>query len=402
MRAVFIATLALAVAGCAQGSNPATVSLPNAASGLSGSTGYRTLYSFSGSPDGDRPTTALAWLNGTLYGTTVGGGHNDFPHCQDCGTVFSVTPSGTETVLYRFSVPPDGSSPEGDLVAAHGVLYGTTTYGGANQCGKRRCGTVYNVSPDGTETTLYSFAGIRPGVNDGANPRGGLIVGGNNGFYGTTSHGGSGFGTVFSVLSDGDEKAIYRFAGPPGDGNSPVGDLAELHRVLYGVTEKGGADNMGTIFAVTVKGSEKVLRSFSGADGADPAGGLVAFNGMLYGATTAGGPHGHGLVFSITPAGDYHIIHAFRGAERADGAAPWSPPILVNGTVLYGTTHGGGRGHGAIYQIDQNGRETLLHSFGPLPDGELPVGKLFYYDGTIYGTTAHGGDKLGTVFSLTP
>ncbi len=405
MRVIFIAILTFAVAGCVQSSSLApTLSLPNKASGLNGSTGYRTLYSFFSSPDGARPTTALVWRSGTLYGTTVAGGHSDYPSCQNCGTVYSVTPTGAETVLYRFSGPPDGGSPEGDLVAAHGVVYGTTVYGGSYQCAKRGCGTVYIASTDGTEKTLYSFAGGNPGHNDGANPRGGLIALGNNGFYGTTSHGGAGFGTVFSVLSSGYEKVIYRFAGPPDDGNSPVGDLAELHRTLHGVTEKGGAHNVGTIFEVTVKGSEKVLRSFDGADGADPAGGLVTFNGMLYGVTTAGGPHERGVVFSITPAGDYHIIHAFRGSERGDGAAPWSPPILVSGTVLYGTTHGGGgRGHGAIYQIDQNGKETVLHSFGPLPDGELPVAKLFFYDGTLYGTTPHGGEKnAGTVFSLTP
>ncbi len=406
MRAIFVGILAFAVAGCAQGSSLApTLSLPNKASGLSGSTGYRTLYSFFGSPDdGVRPTTALVWLSGTLYGTTVGGGAHDYPQCQSCGTVYSVTPTGAETVLHRFSGPPDGGSPEGDLVAAHGVFYGTTTYGGANQCAKRGCGTVYTISPDWTEKTLYSFAGVSPGRHDGADPRGGLIARGNNGFYGTTSHGGSGFGTVFSVLSSGDEKVIYRFAGSPNDGDSPVGDLAELHRTFFGVTEKGGAHNLGTIFEVTVNGSEKVLRSFDGADGADPAGGLGAFNGMLYGVTTGGGPYERGVVFSITTAGDYHVIHAFRGSEHGDGAAPWSPPILVSGTVLYGTTHGGGgRGRGAIYQIDQNGKETVLHSFGPRPDGERPVGKLLFYDGTLYGTTAHGGEKhAGTVFSLTP
>ena len=53
--------------------------------------------------------------------------------------------------------------------------------------------------------------------------------------------------------------------------------------------------------------------------------------------------------------------------------------------------------------IDQHGKETVLHSFGPLPDGQLPIAKLLFYDGTLYGTTAHGGENnAGTVFSLTP
>jgi uncharacterized repeat protein (TIGR03803 family) len=405
MRAVVFVAFAIVISGCARGSSLApALSLPDKTSGLSSSIGYRTLYSFASSPDGAHPTTALVRLNGTLYGTTVAGGLNDYPSCQNCGTVYSVTPTGTETVLYRFPGSPDGGSPESGLVAAHGSLYGTTAYGGTDQCSKRGCGTVYVVSPEGAEKTLYSFAGRSPGRNDGANPRGGLIASGNNGFYGTTSNGGSGFGTVFSVLTSGDEKAIYRFAGSPDDGDSPVGDLAELDRTLYGVTEKGGPHNMGTIFAVTVKGSEKVLRSFDGTDGADPVGGLVAFNDMLYGVTTTGGPHNHGVVFSITPTGDYHIVHAFWGSEHGDGAAPSSPPILVSGTVLYGTTHnGGGTGHGALYKIDQHGKETVLHSFGPLPDGRLPVAKLLFYDGTLYGTTAHGGESnAGTVFSLAP
>lgn len=405
MRAVIFVVCAIVISGCARGSSLAPpLSLLDKTSGISSSIGYRTLYSFAGSPDGARPTTAFVWLNGTLYGTTMAGGNNDDPSCQNCGTVYSVTPTGTETVLYRFPGSPGGGASDGDLVAARGAVYGTTLYGGTDQCAKRGCGTVYTVSSEGTEKTLYSFAGRSPGRTDGAHPRGGLMASGNNGFYGTTSQGGSGFGTVFSVPSSGDEKVVYRFAGAPDDGNSPVGGLAELDRILYGVTEKGGTRNMGTVSEVTVKGSEKVLHSFDGADGADPAGGLVAYNNMLYGVTTAGGPHDHGVVFSITPAGDYHIIHAFRGSENGDGAAPMSPPILVRGTVLYGTTHGGGAtGHGTFYQIDQHGKETVLHCFGPLPDGQLPVAKLFFYDGTLYGTTAHGGENdAGTVFSLAP
>ena len=115
------------------------------------------------------------------------------------------------------------------------------------------------------------------------------------------------------------------------------------------------------------------------------------------------------IELSIALNSSYSRSHLRKPVPRmasgsGDGAAPWSPPILVSGTVLYGTTHGGGgTGHGTLYQIDQHGKETVLHSFGPLPDGQRPVAKLLFYDDTLYGTTAHGGENnAGTVFSLTP
>jgi uncharacterized repeat protein (TIGR03803 family) len=150
MRAVVFVVFAIVISGCARGSSLApTLFLPDKASGISTSIGYRTLYSFAGSPDGARPATALVRLNGTLYGTTVAGGQNDDPSCHNCGTVYSVTPTGPEMVLYRFPGSPGGGAPEGDLVAAHGAVYGTTVYGGTDQCAKRGCGTVYTVSSEG-------------------------------------------------------------------------------------------------------------------------------------------------------------------------------------------------------------------------------------------------------------
>jgi uncharacterized repeat protein (TIGR03803 family) len=48
--------------------------------------------------------------------------------------------------------------------------------------------------------------------------------------------------------------------------------------------------------------------------------------------------------------------------------------------------------------------ETVLHTFGLLPDGDFPFsGVTFDAAGNLYGTTDLGGANLGgTVFELTP
>ena len=111
-------------------------------------------YRFGGGNDGQSPQGRLAALNGTLYGTTFWGGTT----CGGkCGTVFAITTSGQERVLYSFKGPPtDGNNPISDLVAFNGKLYGTTTGGGSRVGGS---GTVFEVDPSGNERVVYSFNG---------------------------------------------------------------------------------------------------------------------------------------------------------------------------------------------------------------------------------------------------
>ena len=74
------------------------------------------LHSFAGYPnDGGAPTAGLiADSAGNLYGTTLGGGAFGYGY----GTVFKLTPAGTETVLHSFAgYPNDGESPSGSLIA---------------------------------------------------------------------------------------------------------------------------------------------------------------------------------------------------------------------------------------------------------------------------------------------
>jgi uncharacterized repeat protein (TIGR03803 family) len=110
------------------------------------------IYSFAGGTDGSFPRTGLLNVNGTLYGTTYSGGQSG-SGCigGSCGTVYSMTPAGVENVVYRFQGGADGANPQSALAIVNGVLYGTTNGGGTNGNG-----TVYSVTTTGTESVIYS------------------------------------------------------------------------------------------------------------------------------------------------------------------------------------------------------------------------------------------------------
>jgi uncharacterized repeat protein (TIGR03803 family) len=193
-----------------------------------------------GSIDASAYSSDLLHVLGTLYGTSYYGGQYGY------GAVFTVQPNGTESVVYSFkgSGAGDGAYPWAGLVDVGGTLYGTTIYGGLYGYG-----TVFKITPSGAESVVYSFGG--PGVGDGAFPWAGLIgVGGT--LYGTTEQGGAnGYGTVFSVTPAGTETVLYSFQGAAGsDGAYPYGSLLNVSGTLYGTTEQGGASGYGTVFAV--------------------------------------------------------------------------------------------------------------------------------------------------------
>jgi uncharacterized repeat protein (TIGR03803 family) len=249
----------------------------------------RVLYRFKGRKDGANPYAGLAELNGTLYGTTAAGGR----HSE--GTVFKISRSGTESLIYSFGATShDGQTPIARLTPRNGALYGTTYYGGTG-CSSAGCGTVFKVTTSGDETVVYKFKG----GTDGAAPSGALInVAG--ALYGTTRHGGqNNAGTVFKI-SAGKEIVLYRFKSGT-DGAGPVG-LTEMNGTLYGATAAGGSRHDGTIFEVTSSGRETVLHAFKGdTDGKMPEAGLHDVNGTLYGTTAAGGASDDGTIFSLKP-----------------------------------------------------------------------------------------------------
>ena len=321
------------------------------------------LYSFVGYPtDGSEPFAKLVQgSDGNFYGTTYYGGTNS---CN-CGTVFRISPSGTYTNLYSFAgYPTDGGNPQAGLVqGSHGNLYGTTYYGGTNSC---NCGTVFRISPSGTYTNLYSFVGY---PTDGGNPQAGLVQGSDGNFYGTTSGGGAGIdcgsrgcGTVFRISPRGNETNLYSFGYSPTDGQNPHAGLVQgSDGNFYGTTSGGGT---GTVC----------------------------------------GSFGCGTVFRISPSGNETNLYSFVGPPT-DGSKPVAGLVQGSDGNFYGTTCFGGTNYdGTVFRISPSGTYTNLYSFGSDPtDGYEPYAGLVQgSDGNFYGTANGGGaNNYGTVFKLT-
>jgi uncharacterized repeat protein (TIGR03803 family) len=149
------------------------------------------------------------------------------------------------TSLVSFATTNGGVPEAGLVLGQDGNFYGTTSWGGPTGAGNH--GTVFRVSPAGLLTTLVAFTGP-----NGAAPYGGLVLGNDGSFYGTTSGGGSGGnGTVFRMSPDGVLTTLVSFSGP--NGASPHGDLAfGPDGNLYGLTTEGGPGGGGTVFRVPI------------------------------------------------------------------------------------------------------------------------------------------------------
>ena len=388
------------------------------------------LHSFVGNSDGSYPNSSLVAVKALLFGTTSNGGSGGCTKVNGCGTVYTIDASGNETVVTTFKGGTDGEAPNQLLLDSDTTFYGTTWYGGSSGCTLKRgntsgCGTVFQLSPSGSEKVIYRF----PGGEKGALPSSGLSKF-KSVFYGEAAAGGKGdcdtanqpgCGLIYSVTRSGHVKVIYTFAGGT-DAGSPSGGLTADKGELYGTSTAGRKDpacgfshGCGTVFKVTPSGKETVLHVFTGKrdDGVLPETGLVLLNGTFYGTTFTGGTYdcgttayffGCGTIFEITPSGAEKTIHNFKGGS--DGRYP-SGLFVVNG-VLYGTTSGGGDGCkpyggcGTFFKMTASGEKTILYSFPGTPDVSGPISPFLYKNGTFYGVSGGGGSHaLGTAFAVT-
>jgi uncharacterized repeat protein (TIGR03803 family) len=317
----------------------------------------------------------------------------------------------TFTVLYTFTGGADGGSPYAGLVLDNeGNLYGTTTAGGSGvfDC-PTGCGTVFKVDTAGNETVLHNFGETS---TDGEFPFYGYLVrDGAGNLYGTADYGGThGSGTIFRVSPSGKE-IFFSFEGSDG-GFPSAGLVSDTAGNFYGTTYVRGSGcppyGCGTVFKINSKGKETVLHSFTGApDGDNPFAGLVRDSaGNLYGTTAVGGAEGAGTVFEVEPNGKESVLYSFCSNACLDGAQPFAGLVLDGAGNLYGTTFAGGaNGTGTVFKVDSTGKETVLYSFCSQPgctDGEFPYASLVLDSaGYLYGTTEDGGaNGAGTIFRV--
>jgi len=291
----------------------------------------------------------------------------------------SKAPAAKEKVIYSFQGGSDGALPMSDLVLdSSGNLYGTTSAGGTGVCNNNGCGTVFELkrtSSGWQEQVLHSFQG---GI-DGEFPQAGVIFDSSGNLYGTTNSGGSNhLGTVFKLAPNGKggwtESILYSFVA----GTNPASDLVfDANGNLYGTTRLGGVNGCGTL----------------------------------------GG--GCGTVFELIRQSNgswaESTLYQFAGPP-GDGALPSSGLALDSAGNLYGLTVAGGPnncflqgypGCGIVYKLTSDGKgnwtETVLFNFARGNGFAVSpsAGLLVDEDGDrLVGTTLQGGDGAGTIFAL--
>ena len=371
------------------------------------------LHTFTGRQDGGTPYAGVTFdRQGRIYGTTYSGGS----HQQ--GMVYRLVREGAgwvESPLYSFGPPQslDGGMPVARVVfGPDGLLYGTTTGGGAYGLG-----TVFSLQPPASacksalcpwrETVLHSFDfadGTDPGYGD-------LVFDQAGNIYGTAFNGGQGGGVVFELSRSGSswtEKVLWQFT-YGSDGAYPVGGVIfDNAGNLYGTTSLAGANDDGAVYELSPTPSgwtEKTLYAFTNDDKGEGAGLLMDGQGNLFGITGVFGP---GVVYELTPQNgswSYTRLQTFSGTFDV---GPVAPPTFDSQGNLYGPLpNSGSAEQGEIFKLTPLGNQwayTPFYQFGAAGMGAYPYGTVvFDANGNMYGTaTGNTRGGYGTVWEITP
>ncbi len=370
---------------------------------------YQVIHNFTGHQDGALPEATLTRDQaGNFYGTTS-------------GSVFKLTKHGSSwvlTPLYDFSGGSDGQSAlSSAVIGPNGSLYGTTLgggYTGGEFCSDGGCGVVYNVTPGArapasaftpwTETVIHAFVGP---PDDGNQPvYGPLIFDQAGNIYGTTNFGGNDYGAVFELTPDNGRwrNTILYGSFNYVNGYPMSGVVMDAAGNLYGTTQN-------IVYELSPYGSGWALTTLhtfmGGNDGGLCYSGLVFDSqGNLYGATATGGANHSGVVFELTPSNGswtYNVVFSFPAA----GEGPFDTLTFDAAGNLYGTTMSGGIADaGSVFKLTpSNGSWTLttLHDFSFQTEWFPYGGVAFDTNGNLLGTTEAGGaNGLGTLWEITP
>jgi uncharacterized repeat protein (TIGR03803 family) len=335
---------------------------------------FVTIYNFcsqSACSDGELPNGGLSLdSSGNLYGTTSSGG-------TDIGTVFELSPANAFTSLYDFNSTID--YPYGTLLLSDGNFYGVGASGIAAPS------AIYQITSTDALNLLYTFCSL-PNCADGNSANGGLVQGTNGNLYGTTvNYGANGKGgTVFQITPTGTLTTLYSFCAKANcaDGENPSPLILATDGNFYGATQAGGKYGQGSVFYITPTGALTTVYSFCAKtgcpDGSGPTGIMQATNGTFYGVTTSGGTYSSGTIFKIPASGKLSTVHDFcEQADCADGSDPIGVPMQGTNGLIYGTTFTGGPNNlGTVYSLSQGIHPfvTSLSNSGSAGQGIVIIG----------------------------
>jgi uncharacterized repeat protein (TIGR03803 family) len=358
---------------------------------------YTVLYAFQGGTDGSQPQGPLTFdSQGNIYGASQDAN-------VDWGAIFQLSPTGVKTILYSFKGGEDGNGPNGGLLLdAAGNLYGTTVVGGnISQNCDYGCGTVFKLSPSGVKTTLYEFNGV------GGEIPSAIISDSLGNLYGTTQRGGSnGLGTVYQLTLQPNgtytHKVIYqmnKYACDPYD--APTFDAKGNLYVTTYAGRNTEITNVGTLLKLTRNANGTWVHSlhdFNWKYKNPEAKVIIDAAGNIYGTTTYGSSgYTDGSAWEkVAQTGKFIALHTFSGND----AGPPGPPLTLDSAGnLYGEMWGGLRGNGTVFKLNPY---TVLYSFQP--SDLTPLGGLVVdSSGNLYGVTAGDGmTSYGSVFELQP
>ncbi len=384
-----------------------------------------------------------------FYGMTNEGGTNG------AGTIFKTDGNGNNyQVIENFGSPfvEMGRCPVGKLCEAHnGKFYGMTTYGGTSSYG-----TLYEWDP---ETNIYTEIFEFDGTETGSNPHGSLLLATNGKLYGTTINGGNnGDGVLFEwdpttyiyakkidfirykygrwpigTLMQANNGKFYGMTCSGGEKDQgvlfewdPIENIysvrynfdgkisSQMHDEwliqaedgkLYGMTESGGANDLGIIFEWDpVNNIFTKKLDFDLETGGNPLGSFIqATNGKLYGATRNGGANDLdcGVLFEWDPLAntftkkyDFNYLNGF----VENGGCPLSSLVQVDSNKILGVALGGIHGSGVLFEFDlTSGIYSKKFVFNSLENGSDPNPLMLSTNGKIYFTTELGRASEGDI-----
>ena len=303
------------------------------------------------------------------------------------GTAFGIDPDADLLVsMYTFD-GANGVMPRGGLtLGTDGNFYGTTYAGGLG------FGTIFKITMGSTPmiTTLYTFTGTNgtscptTGKPDGGNPYGAPIQGSDSNFYGVTSR-----GTAYKITPAGKFTPLCSSSSPliPFGSRAPVVQASDGN--FYGTSTSGN----GTVFRFSPSGVVKIVYPFSGSDGSGPIGPLIqASDGNLYGTTASGVPSASGEVFRLTTSGTLKILYPFdKNNNKTFGYSPNAGVIEATDGNLYGSTQYGGdttcsvAGCGVLFKLTKSGTYKVLHTFGSSEPSQPQATQTQHTNGKLYG-----------------